>query len=211
MGIKSFYYKNRLENLEITEDMSDDEVLEVAEERERIEDKLAEKDIVDGYKLYKARNVLSYIKPKLYAGTPLTEEETNDYEIATNNLTEALVNGLAKKVTDKSISDSNKRAKVILDQCTELLSNGIITEDVIAHVNTALSVARKALTKSEYRAYLDLFKHILKYRKDNNITYEYYKYISEDEVEYEVDKLVKYYDSDEFAKTNEGYYKAKRK
>jgi len=210
--VKSIYYKNYInflkEDLELGYNEKDTK--DIQEEIAYYENKLAEKDIVDGYKLYKARNVLSEIKPKLYNGTPLSESEQKDYELATTRLTEALQSGLVKKIKDRTIYDSKIRVTTMLDQYAELLSNGIITDALIQDINNALPRSRGVLSENEYRAYLELFEHIIDYRSENNITYEYYKYVSEDEKEFEVNSIANYYDSEEYAKTGESYY-VKRK
>ena len=147
-------------------------------------------DIVNGVRLFMARNKLNKLKEKLrVSGTSsLDEEEQKKYDKAVNTISARIINELEKSMEETA--GDKIRVKTVIGQLLEVLS---ICPDKIEVSNVFYKVQevynrddifdktykyiRKAyrkgsLTEQEYKAYLDEINNIALYRSNVDDYYE---------------------------------------
>lgn len=163
-----------------------------------IKDSILDNDIVTGVRLFKARNKLAKQKFKLYHDSDSKNFVTSEtgkalYKTkATDLIGKKLSKGLSKITSDEELKNDRKRVINVLDQYLELTASGTFDEDSQAF--DFLEETKDVLTESEYNGYLNELLMISNYRYDNDgIPY----HINNDET-YEVDNIIKFYDSEDY-------------
>ena len=186
---KKSYDKLKDELEEETDDKKHDKLSKKVKSKSAVLSKLynrvLDRDIVSGVKLYKSINTINKLKPKLYKST-LSEKETNKLYKAQATYSLKMEKGLDKKAKDKEIIEDKNRIINILDQYLDLLS---ICDDLNGVYEKAINVLdsyKEKLSETEHQAYLHQITMIMNYRNSYKEPYEYdHK---------ETDEMVKYYD-----------------
>ena len=165
----------------------------------KIENSVKDGDVINSYKLFKSRNDLAKIKPKLYKGEELTRKQNKKYVKASNRIEKELKKGLDKLSNNEDILNDNSRVITILDQYVDLIAMGTYNEENVEKALYYLDSVKDVLTEGEYNAYYEQILMINNYRHNNEEKpYEYSKTDEEGNKSYEVEEILKYYDSDAY-------------
>ena len=165
----------------------------------KIENSVKDGDVINSYKLFKSRNALAKIKPKLYKGEELTRKQNKKYVKASNRIEKELKKGLDKLSNNEDILNDNSRVITILDQYVDLIAMGTYNEENVEKALYYLDSVKDVLTEGEYNAYYEQILMINNYRHNNEEKpYEYSKTDEEGNKSYEVEEILKYYDSDAY-------------
>lgn len=177
---------------------------ELKENMEKVNKFISESDIVNGLRLFVARNRLSKSKIKLYKEgisnkgfkqDPEDEDKILYQTRATNNISKLLKSGLTKKIKDETIEENKSRIFAILDQYLELISSGTYDKDNVTIAYDYLNSIKDNISLSEYFGYLDEIRMIDEFRASNNgMPY----HLNNNEDFNEVDEVISYYDKDDY-------------
>lgn len=186
-----------------------------AEEKKEAIEGIKQIDVVNGVRLFRARNKLNKLKEKLrVSGTDsLDEKEQKKYDKSVNTISARIISELKKSMGDSA--NDKIRVKTVIGQLLEVLSIcpkkievanvfGIVKEtlekkdifkDTLKYVRNAYT--NGSLNEQEYKAYVDEINNIALYRNNVDDYYEVPSVSVNGEEEYsELDnETKKYYES----------------
>ena len=173
-------------------------------EVEKIKNKIKENDIINGVRLFAARNKLASLKPALYKGEILgvntdglnnkerrkLAKNQESYFKSINNIDALLNNKLTDLISDEEVIKDPERVLVVTSQFLKQLS---VSDDVEEDSKDLIDFLTKALNEgsinaNQFNSFMDEIKSIKYYMTSNpNSIYE----ISLDEIN---EKTAKYYE-----------------
>ena len=190
-------------------DASSKEKCKIEQKINRIKETIEGQDIASGVRLYSARNYIRKIKPKLYANKNLTNYEAMKLKHSKQQIIKKLSKKLNKVIIKEDVKINKDRIINALDNYVELLalcdynyfddtSYNQELDNAIKFLDSSASI----LAKEEYYAYSNQIELINNYRlATNGQIYELSKKNIDENVSYEVDKILMYSDLDVY------YYK----
>ncbi len=194
---KNFNKKMIAKNQHLLEEETDEQKRSILKDKiKKYEKRISDSDIIGGVRLFCSRNRLANEKCKIYQSDSINlNKYGNLYESrAIKKISKILRKGLNKKLNDETIIESKKRVINILDQYLELISSGIYNEDDVTDSFDYLESVKDVLEPNEYLGYYEEINIINDYRRNNNgIPY----HMNNDNGEFEVDNVIKYFDSEE--------------
>ena len=155
--------------------------------------------VVSGVKLFKNRNAINRLKPRLYRNE-LTEKQQVKLEKAQNRFEDIMLSGLDKKINNPDNLSNKEGILNIFNQYLEDMSISTNYENIYKEATDFLhEIEDGTLSIEEIKGFVDQLNIIRNYRKhEDNAIYEYDSS--------ELYDVIKYYDEDAKTQNHELVY-----